>query len=181
LIKNNLSKSARFLDLGCGTLRGGIPIIKYLDTNCYTGIDIRENVIHEARKELMKHRLQVKNPDVRSFGTFDEIQFDQKFDVVFSFSVLIHMTDPVLEECFNFIYQWMNQAGVFYANVNIGVQDDRQWQEFPITFRDLLFYSTIAAKCGLEMESMGPLAQWGHHTGDSLQDAQQMLKFTKII
>jgi hypothetical protein len=40
------------VDLGCGTLRGGIPIIEYLDADSYIGVDVREEAIEEARRFL---------------------------------------------------------------------------------------------------------------------------------
>lgn len=32
----------KFVDIGCGVLRGGLPLIAYLDTGNYVGIDIRK-------------------------------------------------------------------------------------------------------------------------------------------
>ena len=49
-----------FLDLGCGTLRGGIPIIDYLETGNYWGVDVRSKVLSEARNELAEYCLQTK-------------------------------------------------------------------------------------------------------------------------
>ena len=40
LLNHGLSPSDHFLDVGCGTLRGGIPIIEYLDPGNYTGFDV---------------------------------------------------------------------------------------------------------------------------------------------
>ncbi|MGL5080430.1 MAG: hypothetical protein ACRC8A_02975 [Microcoleaceae cyanobacterium] len=31
LLANNLKPSSKFLDVGCGALRGGIPFVPYLD------------------------------------------------------------------------------------------------------------------------------------------------------
>src|SRR5215470_4161956 len=49
------------LDLGCGTLRGGIPLIGYLDEGHYTGVEVREATLKEARKELRDADLEKKN------------------------------------------------------------------------------------------------------------------------
>src|SRR5262245_30090573 len=47
-----LERGQRLLDLGCGTLRGGLPLIEFLDAGHYTGIDVRAEVLDEARGEL---------------------------------------------------------------------------------------------------------------------------------
>ena len=38
------------LDIGCGTLRGGIPLIDYLNVGNYTGIERRRKVLEEGGK-----------------------------------------------------------------------------------------------------------------------------------
>ena len=57
LREHGLEPGHFLLDIGCGTLRGGIPIIEYLDAGSYVGIDVRSEAIEEARRELREHRL----------------------------------------------------------------------------------------------------------------------------
>src|SRR6185312_14764944 len=52
------------LDIGCGTLRGGVAFIDYLDAGHYCGIDVRENALAEGRKELAEHGLEGKRPEL---------------------------------------------------------------------------------------------------------------------
>ena len=40
------------LDIGCGTLRGGIPLIAYLLNGHYFGIEMRADILDEGRTEL---------------------------------------------------------------------------------------------------------------------------------
>jgi hypothetical protein len=48
--------------------RGGIPVIEYLDEGNYTGIDVREIAIDEARKELASYpQFAAKSPRLLSF------------------------------------------------------------------------------------------------------------------
>ena len=66
-----LQRGDAVLDIGCGILRGGIPLIQYLDPGKYTGIDIRPEVIEQAKKQISKHKLDQKKPNVivsTSFG-----------------------------------------------------------------------------------------------------------------
>ena len=45
------------LDLGCGTMRGGIPLIQYLDVGHYTGVDVRPAVLEEGCREIEENGL----------------------------------------------------------------------------------------------------------------------------
>lgn len=168
-----------FLDIGCGTLRGGIPIIRFLDIGNYYGIDIRKNAIEEAKKELKEEKLQGKIGGLDLFKKFDELDYNLKFDKILAFSVFIHMKDEILEECLSFVSKNLAKDGVLYANVNIGDRNDLSWLEFPVMFKSIDFYKKIAATCNLEVKVVDTLHNLGHVTNDELSDQQLMLKFYK--
>jgi hypothetical protein len=42
LTARGLKPEHSLLDLGCGVLRGGIPLIRYLDPGRFVGLDVRE-------------------------------------------------------------------------------------------------------------------------------------------
>lgn len=173
-----LNPNQTLLDIGCGTLRGGIPIIEYLDESSYFGIDVREENIQEGLKELQDEGLENKKPTVRSFDTFPDLELGQKFNVMFAFSVLIHMADDISAACLKFVSENLDENGVFYANVNFGDREDGIWRGFPIVFRSMEFYSNMAKQNGLKIESIGTLKELGHLSGSELGDSQVMLKFT---
>ena len=50
LKENGLLPIHKFIDIGCGTLRGGIPLIQYLNIANYYGIDVRELALDEGKK-----------------------------------------------------------------------------------------------------------------------------------
>lgn len=41
LLDQGLQKTDKLMDIGCGTLRGGIPMIEYLNIGNYYGMDLR--------------------------------------------------------------------------------------------------------------------------------------------
>jgi SAM-dependent methyltransferase len=174
-----LKKEDTFLDIGCGTLRGGIPIIKFLEAKKYYGIDIRKEVIDEAKKELKEENLQNKIGGLELFNQFNELSLNIEFDKIFAFSVLIHMKDDKLDECLNFVSKNLKSTGEFYANVNIGNIKDLGWLEFPVMFKSLEFYEIVAKRNNLKVEVIDELQNLGHVTNDSLSDKQLMLKFCK--
>jgi cyclopropane fatty-acyl-phospholipid synthase-like methyltransferase len=170
--------SDTLLDIGCGTLRGGVPIIDYLETGNYCGIEVREHVLEEGRKELKENGLEEKKPQLIAFDDFDTLNIDQKFSVIFSFSVLIHLEDTIARKCFAFVGRHLQKDGVFYANVNIGEQADGNWQGFPVAYRSLDFYKGFASENGLELDVIDTLSALGHDSGRVSQDKQVMLKVT---
>ena len=180
LKEQGMQKSDKLLDVGCGTLRGGIPIIEYLDNNNYYGIDVRENVLVEGRKELKVSKLEHKNPTLFSFDHFSDIQIDTQFNIIFAFSVLIHLADKIAEGCFQFVGKSLLDNGLFYANVNIGDYRDGNWHGFPVVFRSLDFYTDLANKNGMKIEVMGNLKELGHDIGKKSDEQQIMLKISKI-
>lgn len=180
LKEHGLKTTDIFLDIGCGTLRGGIPIIDYLDTNNYYGVEVRGAVLDEGRKELQNCKLEHKNPTLLSFHRFNDLQIHTKFDVVFAFSVLIHMSDDIVDNCFQFVSEHLSHTGVFYCNVNIGKYKDGYWQGFPVVFRSFEFYNNKILKYGMSLESMGTLYNLGHISGKDSDKQQIMLKISKL-
>lgn len=121
-----------FLDIGCGTLRGGLPVIAYLDPGNYSGIDLRHEVLAEARSELREAGLEHKRPDLRVNGDLSQLDLGRRFDFLWAFSVLIHMSDPLVDQCLLMASRHLKDGGRFYANVNIGQRDSSHWKEFPL-------------------------------------------------
>lgn len=179
LNQNGLKPEHTLLDIGCGTLRGGIPIIDYLECGNYTGIDVRKEVIKEAIKELEEERLTNKKPTIISFNDFDELETNKQFDIVFAFSVLIHLSDDILEKSISYVSKTLKNDGKYFANVNIGKREEGNWQGFPIVFRELSFYEQLFKKYGLKAEKMDNLVSLGHSSKMELGDKQVMLKISK--
>lgn len=165
------------LDLGCGTLRGGIPLIQYLQEAHYYGIEVRAEVLEEGRKELRNVELEYKKPVLMHTEDISLLDIGKEFDFVWAFSVLFHMTDDILNDCLSFIRKHLKKTGCFYANVNIGESEDCAWQGFPVTQRRLEFYKEVGLRNGLHVSDMGPLRILGHVSNVRTQDEQRMLKF----
>jgi cyclopropane fatty-acyl-phospholipid synthase-like methyltransferase len=175
-----LAPDQYLLDLGCGTLRGGIPIIKYLEPNHYYGIECREHVLREGKQELIDAGLQDRLPQLIYIDNFRELDLRRHFEIIWAFSVLIHMTDEILAEALSFVKLHLSPDGSFYANVNIGQQQDGFWQGFPLVWRSLNFYEQACLKEGLSLKVMGPLRDFGHVSAGLAPEAQQMLRIRQI-
>jgi len=164
------------LDLGCGTLRGGIPLIDYLQTGHYFGTEVRPEVLVEGRKELKEERLEYKSPVLMVTPNPPNLSLGRVFDYIWSFSVLIHMDDDILDSTLGFVSRHLGERGIFYANVNIGTFGEGNWRGFPLVARTLDFYERVCERNGLILTEVGSLRDFGHISNVPLQDDQKMLK-----
>lgn len=174
LKSQGLTPEKRLLDIGCGTLRGGIPLIDYLNRGNYAGIEVRADVLEEGRRELREAGLVEKKPMLIHSQDLSEITLDP-FDVIWAFSVMIHMTDDIATSCVELAGRHLMPTGAFFANVNLGERMDERWQGFPVRWRPLSFYEELATEHGLKVTTMGMLKELGHKMGAG--DEQQMLRF----
>jgi len=181
LRRQGLRTSDRLLDIGCGSLRGGAALIAYLDPAGYCGIDVRESVLAEAREELRREKLQGRRAELVLAPDMTVLDLGRRFDVLWAFSVLFHLSDPVLEGCMAMVARHIEEKGVFFANVIVGDGPPGQWQGFPVASRPLSFYQELAHRHGLEAQAMATLAQCGHDSGDPSQDSQIMMRFARSV
>ena len=176
LRKRGLQPGHVLIDIGCGTLRGGIPIIEYLDVGSYVGIDLREEAIEEARRELLEHGLEHKRPELIAGRSLAGIELGRKADRLWAFSVLMHLDDERLGECLLFAGRHLAADGIFYANVIAAELPPARWREFPVISRPVGVYRAHAERAGLSVRDVGALADLGHNTGLAHHDEQRMLE-----
>lgn len=164
------------LEIGCGTLRGGLPLIQYLEDGHYFGVEVREEALNEAQKELTEAGLTGKNPTLLLSKEIARLSVNQTFEYIWAFSVLIHMSDEILNDTLEFASKHLTEVGAFYANVNIGDRKEGSWQGFPVVWRSIEFYSRACALHGLVVSDLGSLKDLGHIANVELQDRQRMLR-----
>src|SRR6187397_2666344 len=80
LRKFGLKPEHYLLDIGCGVLRGGIPIIDYLEVGHYYGVEPREKAMAEGRKELAESKLEHKQPHLTVSENLGELSLAREFD-----------------------------------------------------------------------------------------------------
>jgi SAM-dependent methyltransferase len=178
-LKNKgLKKHHRLLDIGCGNLRGGVPIIQYLEPGKYCGLDVRKIAIDDGRLELKEKKLLKKKPELKLIRSLGDTELDGEFDVVWAFSVIFHLSDKILDECFGLVSRVLSENGWFCFNPNIGTQSEqknRSWLEFPVVYRTTKFYEEMLAKHGLYIWDIGfhPISrEWLMAKHDGKQDSQ---------
>jgi cyclopropane fatty-acyl-phospholipid synthase-like methyltransferase len=175
LRRQGLQPQHYLVDIGCGVLRGGVPIIDYLEAGHYYGIEARAYVLEEGRKELQESGLAHKDPHLVNATHLGDVSLGRQFDYIWAFSVLIHLEDDIQAQMMRFVAAHLDKQGVFYANVDTQNAPDAKWQEFPGVRRPLGFYAESCARNVLKMSDIGSLADYGHITGSDA-DQQRMLE-----
>lgn len=162
-----LNPQHRLLDIGCGSLRGGLLFIQYLDPGCYAGFDISSKVIEVGKKKVAAKGLDEKNP--RLFLNVDQnLKFgflgDGRFDFVLAQSVFSHLLPVHIEECFGHIGQVMAPGGKFFFTHHPGVQFGKRSEtdfEYPKSF-----FEEMAQKHGFLLEDWSE--EYRHPRGQNM-------------
>lgn len=114
LLNNGLKPEKTLLDVGCGSLRGGIHFIKYLKTGNYYGIDINPSLINAGKIELQEQHIS-KTVNLMVNGDFEFKLFKQKFDFALAQSVFTHLPINHIFKCLINIDKVLKKEGKFYA------------------------------------------------------------------
>jgi SAM-dependent methyltransferase len=90
----------RLLDIGCGSLRGGVHSIAYLEPGHYHGIDRSPDLLKAAAEvELPRHSLTDRQPRLLCNEEFEFFRFDTDFDIAIAQSVFTHLPFNRIERC----------------------------------------------------------------------------------
>ena len=161
LKEQGLVPSNQLLEIGCGPLTGGIPIINYLEPGNYVGIDVRNSVLDISWREVGRAGLSAKNPRLICSSSFGSRELgDQKFDFIFSFSVLFHLSDEILGSYFAAVRSRLKSTGICLANINT-LDKNSTWLEFPFLKRTIENYREVATINGLELTCLGEIKDLG--------------------
>lgn len=98
LVARGLRPHHVLLDFACGSLRGGLHFIPYLDPGHYLGFDkSMELVIMGVARELGIERFDQRKPRFVVNGRFDLSEFTERPDFVIAQSIFTHLnpTDSV--------------------------------------------------------------------------------------
>jgi len=186
LRSEGLAPGHRLLDVGCGSLRGGVHFIGYLQPGRYVGVDKDPYLIEAGRRELAAAGLGDRRPTLVRTDQFEYRQFGQ-FDFAIAQSVFTHIPLNAIMRCIGGVEEVLRSGGRFYATffmnpgprlrrdpVQMGPPEAMETFE---TFIDADLYcydpdvfSWMCEGSELDCEYLGG---WGHPRG------QHMLVFTR--
>lgn len=110
----DLDSNSKFLDYGCGTLRGGIPIMKVLNSGNYTGVDISELFIYVSKNQVDYYQLSQYKPKLFSLQNF---KWEEKYDVILTQSVINHLNIGQLKNVISNLNSVLAQNGIWISTI----------------------------------------------------------------
>jgi SAM-dependent methyltransferase len=118
MIREGLKPHHKLLDIGCGSLRGGIHFIRYLDRGNYVGIDPNISLLdagYEIELASCGLKERVSRENLICTGDFDLPFPEGAFDFALAQSVFSHVTLNTIRKCFERIASKIKVNGAFYA------------------------------------------------------------------
>jgi SAM-dependent methyltransferase len=113
---HGLKKEMKFLDIGCGSLRGGRHFINYLNPYKYFGIDCNRSLVDLGRqKELGINFWKVRDSNFVIDEYFEFNKFSKIFDSALAFSLFTHLPPIYLELCLSRLSKVFRRGSKFYA------------------------------------------------------------------
>ena len=99
---HGLEPHHRVLDVGCGSLRGGVHLVRFLDPGHYFGTDLNQSLLDagydvELRGEGLTHRLPREN--LVCDGSFDFTRLPGAFDFALAQSLFTHLPGELVRRC----------------------------------------------------------------------------------
>ncbi|MDR6227462.1 class I SAM-dependent methyltransferase [Desmospora profundinema] len=115
MVDQGLQPGHMLLDVGCGSLRGGLHFIRYLNEGHYCGMDLNRSLIKAGKTEVANSGLLKKRPRLLTEDQFRFDRFNQKFDWALAVSVFTHLPINVIQRCLINIERSLKKRGKFYA------------------------------------------------------------------
>jgi SAM-dependent methyltransferase len=151
LLKNEgLKSNHSVLEVGCGSLNAGIPLINYLDEGKYTGLEPKKELV-----EVVKNLIDIKKNPVFFFNRHYEV--DEQYDYVIGHSVFSHAPQ------WQFLQFLHNVKGEkMYLSLHL-VEDnpiDVFWLDKGNTYYEIEWIEYYAKRFGYEAEEREDLKEY---------------------
>jgi SAM-dependent methyltransferase len=113
-----LLPSHQFIDIGCGSLRGGVHFVRYLEPGHYAGVDTHDALLDAGyERELVPSGLapRLDRARLKATSRFEFGSFGQPFDMALAQSVFTHVPFNQIRLCLSQLAQAMQPGGRFFA------------------------------------------------------------------
>jgi SAM-dependent methyltransferase len=159
---NGCTPASQVLEIGCGCLVAGRPIIEYLNAGGYVGIEPNTWLLDAVQAELpgTVDLVQTKRPLFLENTDFDASGTGRKFDFVISHSILSHAAAWQLPLFLIAVKRVLTPNGIGIASIRfsnennelMGDSDDKDWVYPGVSYFSWEMVQRVAAGCGLAVE-----------------------------
>lgn len=178
---HGLTPDKTLLDIGCGSLRGGIHFVRYLNPANYYGVDINQSLLDagyeiELAKAGLKDRLPRKN--LVCNADFDFSSFQCTFNIAIAQSVFTHLPLNHIRQCLERLWPVMVPGGTFFATFFEAPENQPLYQDLThhpgdrVThaLQDPYHYriSDLDYACGGLPWKMTYIGEWNHPRGQRI-------------
>lgn len=151
LVSQGLKPTERLLDIGCGTGRLARQVVPYLGRGNYFGVDIAPAAVATARRLSLEEGWGDRAP-VFWVGEIPDSPPAPKMDVIWSFSVFIHLPQDIMESVMRRAAAVMHPGSSFFWAY---VPEEKAWRSGVKQFRHTLAdYQRAAEQAGLTFKDV---------------------------
>jgi SAM-dependent methyltransferase len=161
LLTLGLQPEHSLLDIGCGPLQGGIPCIRFLGANRYTGVDILPDRVRAAFGQVSRHNLGSKNPRILLSDSFGDRELNaETFDFIWASQILCYFDDATMGRLLTFVTRRLKPGGKFLGDIFSPEHYEFKYPEFPGKYirHTTGSFQLLAKQYGLDARCLGPLA-----------------------
>ena len=117
LLREGLSPSSSVLDVGCGALRVGYWLMRFLDPGCYFGIEPNREMLKVGLEQVLEPEVLARaHPHFDHNDRFDFSVFGERFDFVLARSIWTHTAKSQISAMLGSFAQTAAPAGVLLAS-----------------------------------------------------------------
>lgn len=167
LKREGCTRKSQVLEIGCGCLSAGVPVMRYLQRGHYVGIEPNRWLLDAVLREAsVRWLVRWKEPKFLEGSDFDARELGRTYDYVLAHSILSHCAHHQLEKFIRNVSRVLRPQGRIVASIRLaegnaygspGTPDrrdslDDQWQYPGVSWFRLDTVEKTAAGHGLRVE-----------------------------
>ncbi len=181
LVDAGLRPEHHLLDVGCGSLRGGVHYVRYLEPGHYCGIDASAELLEAGRGELAAAGLADRGAELAHDASFDVGRFGREFDCAVAVSLFTHLPLNSIMRCLLRVQDVLRPGAAFHATIFENPRGTRNLDELVHPFEgrrplrsfpdaDPYHYGRDALEwlCEGSALELRSIEDWGHPRGQRM-------------
>lgn len=171
LVAQGLKPEHTLLDIACGSLRGGVHFINYLNVGNYLGLDKEQELINRGvEQELGKDEQAEKQPEFVISNCFEFDKFSKKPDYAIAQSLFTHLVESDIKRCLKKLKEFVGHKPLTFFATFFECETPKQG-ELKTSHSHAKFEYTRAQmeqfgkETGWQVEYIG---DWGHPRGQKM-------------